>query len=143
MKKGIVFSLVLILGISIGHFAKARITDSYVIRLSSSEYSFNKDRFKDPIWDVIGYEEYSVLEDYSDTEQFFTKLERVIYKIQKVKEKSRMKSRIIIQFTGNHISLESMEIQEMVEAKFSHLDIVYMYLNNGETDLSTRIGFIY
>lgn len=143
MKKEMVFSLVLILGISIGHFAKARITDTYVIRQNSSEYSFNKDRFKNPIWDVIGYEEYRVLGDYSDTKQFFTELETIIYRIQQVKEKSRLKSKIIIQFSGSYIPLEAMEIQEMVEAKFSNLDIVYMYLNNGKTDLSAKIGLIY
>jgi len=143
MKKEMAFSLVLILGISIGYFAKKNTTDVYTIRQYTPEYSFNKNRFKDSIWDVNDYKEYGVLEGHSDTKIFLVKLETALYEIQKKKKSAPLKSKILIQFFGNLKNLETMEIQEMVESKFHELDIVYMYLNNGATDLSVRIGFIY
>jgi hypothetical protein len=143
MKEKIVFSLVLILGISIGYFIKTRVTDSYAIRQYTPEYSFNKNKFKDSLWDIKNYEEYSVLEGYSDTSLFFVKLESALYEIQKKKESDPLKFQILIQVFGNLGILKTMKIQEMVENKFNNLDVVYMYTTYEESGYNARIGFIY
>jgi hypothetical protein len=143
MKKEMVFSLVLILGISIGYFAKKSTTDLYTIRHYTPEYSFNKNKFKDSIWDVKDYEEHSVLEGYSDTSLFFVKLESALYEIQKKKESDPLKFQILIQVFGNLGILKTMKIQEMVENKFNNLDVVYMYSTYEESGYNARIGFIY
>lgn len=138
MKKQMIFSLALILGISIGHFSKKSTTDVHTIRQYPPEYSFNKNSFKETIWDVNNYEEHRFLGNYSNTQ-----LETIIYEIQEKKEMKLFKSRILIQFCMDSVTLESMKIQEMVESKFENLDIVYLYKNEEVVEQGMKIGLIY
>lgn len=131
-----VLGLGLILGISIGYFSTESTVDIYPIKLGHSAYPFNNKDLNDSILNVNGYEEYRILVDYS-----YAELEAMIYKIQKKKEKEPFISRILIQFYGN--SMESMEIQKMVENKFDDLNIFYMQIPHEETNNSVRLGITY
>jgi hypothetical protein len=136
MNKKMVFGLVLILGISIGYWSTTRTVGICSLRLGYSRYPYNKNDLNDSILNVNGYEEYSVLVDYS-----YAELEAMIYQIQKKKEREPFISRILIQFYGN--SMESIEIQKMVESKFDDLNILYMQIPHKGTKKSVRLGITY
>jgi len=136
MNKKMVLGFVLILGISIGYLGTKSTIGIHSIRLGYSKYPFNNKDLNDSILNVNGYEEYSVLVDYS-----YAELEAMIYQIQKKKEREPFTSRTLIQFYGN--SMESIKIQKMVESKFDDLNILYMHTPHEETKNSVRLGITY
>jgi hypothetical protein len=136
MNKKMVFGLILILGIGIGYLGAKRNVDIFGSKSSDLTYSFNKNKFKDPIEDINEYEEYRVLVDYS-----YVELEEMMYGIQKRKESEPFDSRILIHFYGNY--MESTKIQEKVESKFGDLGISYVYTTYEATNQSVRLGILY